>query len=181
MGHSILIPELPWLSEADVCLSVHCLIQLQEKISPTQKKWITIQPPDSLTLYILICVEEKYVRIDLIYFLLLLWIIDMATYMFSGYCKCMERFRASRERVRRVVAIRITKVRICSYYPICSYFDGILPKGPYPPCLRIADRALLAGYPGFVCHQVSVKETYLKCTTNEFTSVALTRNILINP
>ena len=25
--------------------------------------------------------------------------------------------------------------------------DGILLKGPYPPCLRMADRALLAGYP----------------------------------
>ena len=25
-------------------------------------------------------------------------------------------------------------------------FDGILPKGPYPPCLRMADKALLAGY-----------------------------------
>ena len=24
--------------------------------------------------------------------------------------------------------------------------DGILPKGPYPPCLRMADRALSAGY-----------------------------------
>ena len=28
--------------------------------------------------------------------------------------------------------------------------DGILPKGPYPPCLRMADRALLAGYPRYV-------------------------------
>ena len=28
-----------------------------------------------------------------------------------------------------------------------STFDGILPKGPYPPCLRMADRAVLAGYP----------------------------------
>ena len=28
-----------------------------------------------------------------------------------------------------------------------THFDGILPKGPYPPCLRMADRALLAGYP----------------------------------
>ena len=26
------------------------------------------------------------------------------------------------------------------------YIDGILPKGPYPPCLRMADRALLVGY-----------------------------------
>ena len=27
-----------------------------------------------------------------------------------------------------------------------TYIDGILPKGPYPPCLRMEDRALLAGY-----------------------------------
>ena len=31
-----------------------------------------------------------------------------------------------------------------------AYIDGILPKGPYPPCLRMADRALLAGYPRYV-------------------------------
>ena len=30
------------------------------------------------------------------------------------------------------------------------YFDGILPKGPYPLCLHLAGRALLAGYPWFV-------------------------------
>ena len=30
-------------------------------------------------------------------------------------------------------------------------FDGILPKGPYPPCLRMADRALLTGYPRISC------------------------------
>ena len=29
------------------------------------------------------------------------------------------------------------------------YIKGILPKGPYPPCLRMADRALLAGYPRY--------------------------------
>ena len=29
------------------------------------------------------------------------------------------------------------------------YIEGILPKGPYPPCLRMADRALLAGYPRY--------------------------------
>ena len=28
--------------------------------------------------------------------------------------------------------------------------EGILPKGPYPPCLRMADRALLAGYPRYM-------------------------------
>ena len=31
-----------------------------------------------------------------------------------------------------------------------AHFEGILPKGPYPPCLRMADRALLAGYPRFM-------------------------------
>ena len=30
-----------------------------------------------------------------------------------------------------------------------AHFDGILQKGPYPPCLRMADRALLVGYPRF--------------------------------
>ena len=30
------------------------------------------------------------------------------------------------------------------------HFDGILPKGSYPPCLRLADRTLLAGYPRHV-------------------------------
>ena len=30
-----------------------------------------------------------------------------------------------------------------------AYIDGILPKGPNPPCLRMADRALLAGYPRY--------------------------------
>ena len=32
----------------------------------------------------------------------------------------------------------------------CCYIEGILPKGPYPPCLRMADRAILAGYPWYV-------------------------------
>ena len=36
---------------------------------------------------------------------------------------------------------------LLSMYDSISYVDGILPKGPYPPCLRMADRALLAGYP----------------------------------
>ena len=30
------------------------------------------------------------------------------------------------------------------------YIEGILPKGPYPPCLRMEDRTLLAGYPRYV-------------------------------
>ena len=29
------------------------------------------------------------------------------------------------------------------------HIEGSLPKGPYPPCLRMADRALLAGYPWY--------------------------------
>ena len=33
--------------------------------------------------------------------------------------------------------------------------DGILPKGPYLPCLRMADRALLAGYPQLLLSQSS--------------------------
>ena len=34
----------------------------------------------------------------------------------------------------------------------CHYVEGIRPKGPYPPCLCMADRALLAGYPRLSQH-----------------------------
>ena len=30
------------------------------------------------------------------------------------------------------------------------YIEGILPKGPHPPCSRMADSALLAGYPRYL-------------------------------
>ena len=36
------------------------------------------------------------------------------------------------------------------------HIDGILPKGPYPPCLCMADRALLAGYPPIMIFHFSV-------------------------
>ena len=38
---------------------------------------------------------------------------------------------------------RSLKITLSKLLP---HFDGILPKGPYPPCLRMAARALLAGY-----------------------------------
>ena len=31
-----------------------------------------------------------------------------------------------------------------------AYIEGTLPKGPYLPCLHMADRALWAGYPRYV-------------------------------
>ena len=34
-------------------------------------------------------------------------------------------------------------------YPWHVHIDGTLPKWPYPPCVRIADRALFAGYHRF--------------------------------
>ena len=34
-----------------------------------------------------------------------------------------------------------------SLHTITPYIEGILPKGPYLPCVRVAGRALLAGYP----------------------------------
>ena len=40
--------------------------------------------------------------------------------------------------------------------------DGILLKGPYPPCLCMADRALLAGYPRYPLSWVSNIGVYLE-------------------
>ena len=33
---------------------------------------------------------------------------------------------------------------------LATHIEGILPKGPYLPCLRMAGRALLAGYHRYV-------------------------------
>ena len=51
--------------------------------------------------------------------------------------KCVWRFRLQKRRP------------FCLGLDALIYIDGILPKGPYQPCLRIADRALLAGYPRY--------------------------------
>ena len=43
------------------------------------------------------------------------------------------------------------------------YIDGILPKGPYPPCLRVADRALLAGYPRYGVRYLGSDNSFVAC------------------
>ena len=45
--------------------------------------------------------------------------------------------------LKTVVNLRVRLLIQMTLYDI----EGILPKGPYPPCSRMADRALLAGYP----------------------------------
>ena len=45
-------------------------------------------------------------------------------------------------------SLLLINTHCCSCFP--RDIDGILPKGPYPPCLRMANRALLAGYPRYV-------------------------------
>ena len=65
-----------------------------------------------------------------------------------------------------------------------SYFklsiEGILPKGPYPPCLRMADRALLAGYPRNVIPVVSLSSQgmSLQCFSLGVTYLLLTHWIM---
>ena len=45
------------------------------------------------------------------------------------------------------------------------YIDGILLKGPCPPCLRMANRAVLAGYPRYIC--VGLCSKWRKNTLNQ--------------
>ena len=47
--------------------------------------------------------------------------------------------------IRGIPAICIDSLCNC-----CRNIDGMLPKGPYPPCLRVADRALLTGHPRYM-------------------------------
>ena len=50
------------------------------------------------------------------------------------------------------------KLFVCHCRP---HLDGVLPKGPYPPCLRMADRALLAGYPRFLLRDWAQNRLYI--------------------
>ena len=43
-----------------------------------------------------------------------------------------------------ILFARYAETLMCSYVGL--HVDGILPKWPYPPCLRMANSALLAGY-----------------------------------
>ena len=47
-----------------------------------------------------------------------------------------------------IFLVMIERIYTLSYYH--QQIDGIMQKGPYPPCLRMADKALLAGYPRLI-------------------------------
>ena len=56
--------------------------------------------------------------------------------------------------------------------------DGNLPKGPYPPCLRMADRALLAGYPRIIKSLGEWKHTAPRPHRAQFSLPCTTGNIV---
>ena len=65
--------------------------------------------------------------------------------------------------IRKFIAIHITQGCMClgcwGIHVSRVYLEGIQQKGPYPPCLHMADRALLAGYPrslsGYIFYMIS--------------------------
>ena len=57
----------------------------------------------------------------------------------------------SRHLTLALLYTRVTVQFRCSCNKLnCYHIDGVLPKGPYPPCLRMADRALLARYSRYI-------------------------------
>ena len=53
--------------------------------------------------------------------------------------------RGARDPLSEITEIWVFKYAK-SHSTTLEHVDGILPKGPYLPCLRMADRAILAGY-----------------------------------
>ena len=49
-----------------------------------------------------------------------------------------------------VCPLQVRSLMWILYSSLFYYIQSILPKGPYLPCLRMADRALLAGYPQYI-------------------------------
>ena len=52
---------------------------------------------------------------------------------------------------------------LLSWYPV---FEGILPKGPYLPCISMAGRALLAGYHHCIVNSLRLSDAYMHQKTN---------------
>ena len=61
-----------------------------------------------------------------------------------------------------------------TYHLLSSDIESILPKGPYPPCLRMADRALLAGYHRYCTEKCFVN--YLAEASQNYVYTHLTWN-----
>ena len=76
-------------------------------------------------------------------------------------------FESSRD-LREMSQLKLSEFRPCFSV---TFIDGILPKGPCPPCLRMAHRALLAWYPRYMKRRqrkifwkfISHKMDYLTC------------------
>ena len=47
----------------------------------------------------------------------------------------------------------------------CRYIEGILPKGPYLPCVSMAGRALLAAYPWYKAYLINCTPLSSHCFT----------------
>ena len=63
---------------------------------------------------------------------------------------------------------------------IKAHFGGLLPKGPSPPYLRMADRALLAGYPRLVRYSVQPESLKIaKAETLRSLSMAISLAVLV--
>ena len=65
---------------------------------------------------------------------------------------------------------------------IWRYFDVILPNEPYPPFLRMADRALLAGYPWIefdpksCCLDICIFQLYLGYKASQYIEQIIAHN-----
>ena len=53
-------------------------------------------------------------------------------------------------RSARVLRVCVNLPTVAELRNRSAYIEGILPKGPYLPCVSMAGRALLAGYPRYV-------------------------------
>ena len=66
--------------------------------------------------------------------------------LYSQWCPIARPFGCD---MRYLYAFKVSEISHLLRRRAVSLFAGILPKGPYLPCVSMADRALLAGYHRF--------------------------------
>ena len=98
----------------------------------------------------------------------------LSTFIFKSFQNCMfltyivKYYQCIDYQIKKkIILLHMQKYLNTKHF----YIEGILPKGPYPPCFHMADRALLAGYTKFIMFYQVLISAYQSSLNHAFKRV----------
>ena len=81
----------------------------------------------------------------------------------SGLIKAEPGWQQGKHQSLTLLVICMGDLLRLTHLPLVPHNEGILPKGPYPPCVSMAGRALLAEYHQYMLPHICVNESGQAC------------------